>query len=54
MSNDSVNPDKLATTLSGLTAEQREQLELALAPADEQEILKRSKEAGKLAPGLET
>ncbi len=41
----STNLDDLATVLSGLKPEQREQLELALAPAEEQEILTRSKKA---------
>lgn len=46
--NTSINLDDLATTLSGLTPAQREQLELALTPAEEREISQRRKEVGKL------
>lgn len=48
MNKDSINLDELATMLSALSAEQREQLELALSPSDEQEISRRYTEVGKL------
>lgn len=48
MNKDSINLDELATMLSTLSAEQREQLELALSPNEEREISKRHKEVGNL------
>lgn len=44
-----ISLDDLATTISDLTPNQREQLELALAPEEEKEIAKRRKELGKLS-----